>query len=378
MKPILPGAIIGVLGSGQLGRMLAIEARKMGYRIYTYSPENDTPTGHIADLDVNASYQDLDAIAAFARSVDVVTFEFENVSSEAAAKAAEFAIVRPGGDVLHIAQNRLREKRFCRDQGLPTTPFLEVHSQESLEQAVQALGFPAVLKTAGWGYDGKGQHKILQLEDALPAWESMGRQSAILEAFVSFDAELSVVAARGVDGQFAHYGLLENSHLHHVLDLTVSHPNFSPKVQERAIEITRTLFDALDLVGVMCVEFFLRGEELMINEMAPRPHNSGHLTFDACVTSQFEQQLRAVCGLPLGSTAYHRPAAMVNLLGDCWSQGIPQWQRALADDRIKLHLYGKTDARPGRKMGHMTALATTRNDAWDAVLKARQLLSQAP
>ena len=248
MKPILPGATIGVLGSGQLGRMLAIEARKMGYRIHTFSPENDTPTGHIADLDVNASYQDLDAIAAFARDVDVVTFEFENVSSEAAAKAAEFAPVRPGGQVLHIAQNRLREKRFCRDNGLPTTPFYEVDSLESLQQAVQQLSCPSVLKTAGWGYDGKGQHKILTSEDAVPAWESMGRQSAILEAFVPFDAELSVVAARGVNGQFVHYGLLENVHANHILDLTVSHPSFSPNIQQRAIEITRTLFDSMPVM----------------------------------------------------------------------------------------------------------------------------------
>ena len=222
-----------------------------------------------------------------------------------------------------MSRNRLREKRFCRDNGLPTTPFYEVDSLESLQQAVQQLSCPSVLKTAGWGYDGKGQHKILTPEDAVPAWESMGRQSAILEAFVPFDAELSVVAARGVNGQFVHYGLLENVHANHILDLTVSHPSFSPNIQQRAIEITRTLFDALDLVGVMCVEFFVRGEDLMINEMAPRPHNSGHLTFDACVTSQFEQQLRAVCGLPLGSTEYYRPAAMVNLMGEWWEPGTP-------------------------------------------------------
>ncbi len=258
------------------------------------------------------------------------------------------------------------------------TPFALINSEGDLTAATTRLGTPAVLKTASFGYDGKGQVKIATPEQALPAWESLGRQPCVLEAFIDFDREVSIIAARGVDGTIAHYGVIENTHRRHILDVSVAPADVPPPVEAEAIRIARATLEALDVVGLLCVEMFLtRDGRLLINELAPRPHNSGHLTFDACVTSQFEQQLRAVCGLPLGSTAFLCPAAMANLLGDVWveAHGEPRWADALAFPDIKLHLYGKSDARPGRKMGHLTALADTREDAVRQVLAARAALT---
>jgi 5-(carboxyamino)imidazole ribonucleotide synthase len=370
-RPILPGATIGVLGSGQLGRMFAIAARRMGYRVHTLSPDIDTPTGQVSDREVTASYDDLDAIRYFARSVSVVTFEFENVSAAAADAAAEFAPVRPAGSVLHTTQNRLREKTFLRDHGFPVTPFRAVKSAADLAAAMRELGTPGVLKTAGFGYDGKGQTKIASPADAPKAAEG----EFVYEAFINFDREVSVVAARGVDGAFAHWGVIENAHRNHILDVSVAPGGLPAPLQTRAIEIARGVLESLGVVGVLCVEFFVtRSGELLINELAPRPHNSGHLTFDASVTSQFEQQLRAVCGLPLGSTKLMRPAAMANLLGDLWETGEPNWKAACGFADVKLHLYGKHDAKPGRKMGHLTALADTPEEAARLALAAREAL----
>ena len=374
--PILPGAIVGVLGSGQLGRMFAIAARRMGYRVHTLSPDIDTPTGQIADREVTASYDDLDAIRYFARSVSVLTFEFENVPAAAAEAAAEFVPVRPAGRVLHTTQNRMREKTFLKGHGFPVTPFATVKSEADLDRAMRELGIPGVLKTAGFGYDGKGQSKISRAEDAARAMRSIAANGDfVYESFIDFDREVSVVASRGIDGSFAHWGVIENTHANHILDLSVSPASVAPKIQSRAIEIARGVLEALEVVGVLCVEFFLtRQGELLINELAPRPHNSGHLTFDASVTSQFEQQLRAACGLPLGSTTLLRPAAMANLLGDVWEYGEPDWKAACAFGDVKLHLYGKQDARPGRKMGHLTALADTPQEAARLALAARDAL----
>ena len=375
---ILPGAAVGVLGSGQLGRMFAIAARRMGYRVHTYSPDTDTPTGQIADVEVVAEYDDLDRVREFARQVRVVTFEFENVPAATAAACAEVTLVRPGGAVLHTTQHRLREKTFLRESGFPVTPFAHVKSLEQLEAALARLGTPAVLKTAGWGYDGKGQVKIQSPGEAGAAWSKLETSEAVLEAWVPFEREVSVVAARGVDGSFAHFGLLANDHVNHILDITVGPAPVSTTIRDRAIEIARGVLEQLDVVGVLCVEFFLKPDgELVINELAPRPHNSGHLTFDACVTSQFEQQLRAICGLPLGSTEFLRPAAMANLLGDVWEHGEPDWAAACGFPDVKLHLYGKLSARPGRKMGHLTALAPTAEEARQLVLAARQALTKS-
>jgi 5-(carboxyamino)imidazole ribonucleotide synthase len=376
-SPILPGSTIGVLGSGQLGRMFAIAARRMGYRVHTFSPETDTPTGQIADVEIQASYEDLDAVRDFTRHVDVVTFEFENIPVTTVDAVAERVSVRPSGVVLHTTQHRLREKTFLARGGFPVTPFRPVSCMQDLQAAVHDLGLPAVLKTAGFGYDGKGQSKITSLGEGEAALQALEGQEAILEAFVDFEREVSVVAARGLDGAFADYGVIENAHRHHILDVSIAPAAVSPKIAREAVAIARTILEALDVVGVLCVEFFLtRDGKLLVNELAPRPHNSGHLTFDACVTSQFEQQLRAVCGLSLGSTEQYRPAAMANLLGDLWRYGEPNWQAACAFPEVKLHLYGKLVPRPGRKMGHLTALAASAQAAAQVVGTARLALQE--
>lgn len=352
--------------------MFAIEARKMGYRVHTFSPDSDTPTGQVADIETSATYDDLNAVRAFARSVEVITFEFENVPSATVEAAAEYVDVFPAGNVLHTTQNRLREKTFLSQNGFPVTPFRHITSFDALESAVKELGIPCVLKTAGFGYDGKGQSKISSHDDVSAAFSSLNGADAVLEAFVAFEKEVSVVCARGRDGSFVHYGVIENEHRHHILDLSSAPAFVSETVYTEAVEIARSIAETLDYVGTLCVEYFLTSDEkLLVNELAPRPHNSGHLTFDACATSQFGQQLRAVCGLPLGSTELFRPAAMVNLLGDLWERGEPVWERALGDSRVRLHLYGKLEPRKGRKMGHLTATADTPAEAADIALKAR-------
>jgi 5-(carboxyamino)imidazole ribonucleotide synthase len=355
--------------------MFAMAARRMGYRVHTLAPEHDTPTGQIADVEVVSSYDDLDAIARFARGVDIVTFEFENVSAAAATSAEDHAIVRPNGRALHIAQHRLREKTFLSSQGLPVTPFAPVRTQADLAEALRAIGRPAVLKTAAFGYDGKGQAAVAPGTDAERAWRDIGEQEAIVEAFIDLACEISVIGARGVDGSWSHFGPIENVHRRHILDVSMAPAGVAAPLAARAVEVTRAVMEALDYVGVLCVEFFVaRDGRLLINELAPRPHNSGHLTFDACRTSQFEQQVRAICGLPLGSPEMLQPAAMANLLGDLWAGGEPDWAAALTASAVKLHLYGKTSPRPGRKMGHLTALAPSGEEARAVVLRARDLL----
>lgn len=375
-KQILPNSTIGVFGSGQLGRMFAIEARKMGYRVHTFSPLTDTPTGQVADIETCAQYDDIDAVKEFALGVDVVTFEFENVPSATVEAASQLVDVHPRGEILHTIQNRLREKTFLASNGFPVTPFRHVGSLDDLQIAVSEIGMPSVLKTAGFGYDGKGQTKIGAAEHVEKAFASLNAGEAILEAFVEFEKEVSVVCARDQKGNFAHFGVIENSHENHILDVSFAPAIVSEKIVDEAVEIARNIADTLGYVGTLCVEFFLTPDgNLLVNELAPRPHNSGHLTFDACVTSQFEQQLRAVCGLPLGSTEFYRPAAMANLLGDLWQDGEPNWAAALELPNVKLHLYGKAEARVGRKMGHLTALAPTADEAVAAVQKARSLLT---
>lgn len=373
-SPILPGATLGVLGSGQLGRMFAIAARRLGYRVHVLSPDDDTPTGQVADLEIRASYDDLEAVAAFARQVAVVTFEFENVPIATAAAAEKLAPVRPGGSVLHATQNRLREKTFLSRLGIPLAPFAVVAAKADLPPAIAAVGLPAVLKTADWGYDGKGQRKVLSAEQAHAAFHELGRES-VLEGYIDLEAELSVIVARGLDGRTTTYGPIANDHQQHILDASWMPAQFEPALARQAVDIAETIARALDAIGVLCVEFFLaRGGKLLVNEIAPRPHNSGHLTIDACLTCQFEQQVRAICGLPLGSAAQHRPAAMVNLLGDLWAEGEPHWQGPLGIPDAKLHLYGKAVARPGRKMGHITAFGDTAAAALEKAKAARAAL----
>ncbi|MGE3508238.1 MAG: 5-(carboxyamino)imidazole ribonucleotide synthase [Vicinamibacterales bacterium] len=373
--PILPGATIGVLGGGQLGRMFAMAARRMGYRVHTLSPEHDTPTGQIADVEIFSSYDDIDKVRQFARAVDVVTFEFENVPAVAAAAAAELARVRPSGHALEIAQHRIREKTFLVRHGLPVAPFAPVWTERDLEGAVQRVGRPSVLKTAALGYDGKGQARIDVGTDVHAAWHALGARESVLEQFVDLEREISVIGARGVDGRWSHFGPIENVHRHHILDVSLAPSEVAPSLAAEAVEATRAVMEGLEYVGILCIEFFVtRDGKVLINELAPRPHNSGHLTFDACRTSQFEQQLRAICGLPLGSPELLRPAAMANLLGDAWAGGQPNWAAALRHPDVKLHLYGKSQARPGRKMGHLTALASSPSEARALVLAARDAL----
>lgn len=377
-RPVLPGATIGVLGSGQLGRMFTIAARRLGYRVHTFSPDADTPTGQVADLELRAPYLDLAAVRAFAAAVDVVTFEFENVPAETVAAAATMAPVRPAGAVLHTSQHRLREKTYLKEHGFPVTPFRAARSAAEVAAALAEVGRPALLKTAGWGYDGKGQTRIDAPEQAPAAWAALGVDEAIVEAWVPYACELSVVAARGQDGEIAAFPAIENQHIRGILDLSLAPARVPAAVAAAAVAITRSLLVTLDVVGVLCVEFFcLSDGTLLINELAPRPHNSGHLTIDACVSCQFEQQLRAVCGLPLGSTELLRPAAMANLLGDIWQDGAPDFAAALALPDVKLHLYGKVDARSGRKMGHLTALGDSAEAAGARVLEARARLTRA-
>jgi 5-(carboxyamino)imidazole ribonucleotide synthase len=355
--------------------MLAIAARRMGYRVSTFSPERNSPTGQIADIEWVAEYNDLEAIRRFASSVDVLTFEFENVSSLALEAAEAIVPIRPGRDVLYTTQNRLREKKFLADAGIPVAPFRSIASADDLKQAAQDLGLPAILKTAGFGYDGKGQQRLNIPEEIDRAFAGLGGQEGILEAFVDFSCEISVVAARGLDGSFAHYGAVENIHKNHILATTIAPARIPEKLQAQAVELTRETLSKLNVIGVLCVEMFVtKHGELVVNELAPRPHNSGHFTVDANITNQFEQQLRAVCGLPLGSTEQLRPAVMMNLLGDLWAHGTPDWEAALSDPNVKLHLYGKAEARPGRKMGHVTALGNTIEEAQDSASRAYSAL----
>jgi 5-(carboxyamino)imidazole ribonucleotide synthase len=370
-----PGGTIGVLGSGQLGRMMALAARRMGFRVHTLSPDTDTPTGQVADVEIAAEYEDLDAIRAFARGVDVVTFEFENVSADAADAAAEFAPVRPSGSALHITQQRAREKAFLADRGFPVPAFARVQSLDELAIALGTVGFPAILKTAAFGYDGKGQHRITAIEQAEPVWGLVGHQQAIVEQVVDFACEISVVAARGLDGEIVDYGAIENAHVNHILDLSIAPARVPASVADEARALARRVLEELGYVGVLCVEFFVtKDHRLLVNEIAPRPHNSGHLTIEACATSQFEQQVRSVCGLALGSTAQPRPAAMVNLLGEVWNDGEPDWDAVLSLPGVALHLYGKQHPRPGRKMGHITVVADTVEEAAARALEARAVL----
>jgi 5-(carboxyamino)imidazole ribonucleotide synthase len=355
--------------------MLALAARELGYRIVIYSPEDDSPAGQIGDLEFSCGYDDLGKIHEFARQTDVVTFEFENVPSATTAAAAEFVPVRPAGEVLHITQHRLREKTFLSQNGFPVTPFRRIGSLADLQSAANDLGVPAVLKTASFGYDGKGQVKLQSKADLEPAWEKLNGAEGIYEAFVDFEKEISVIGARTVRGEFSAFPVFENSHSRHILDVTFAPAGISPRLAAEAAALAAGILEKLNVVGLLTVEMFVtRTGRILVNELAPRTHNSGHLTIDACVTSQFEQQVRAVCGLPLGSTEQKAPAAMANLLGDLWSSGEPNWQAALQDRLVKLHLYGKREARPGRKMGHLTATGASTVEAVRRVVEARARL----
>lgn len=338
--------------------MFGIAARRMGYFVHAFEPQSDSPAGQISDVEVNAPYLDSAALAQFAEGVDVISFEFENIPLSAIQVAEKVRPVRPRGEVLHICQNREREKNFLRRHGFPHAPFAVVDSAEALEKAVKEIGTPSVLKTADFGYDGKGQVKLSGAVDGGELWKKFGAPRGVLEKWISFEAELSVVVARDLAGRTVAFPASENIHKHHILDLSIVPARFPETVAKKAAEVAMEIAGALDVVGLLAVEFFLTSDgDILVNELAPRPHNSGHYTFDACVTSQFEQQLRAVCGLPLGSPELLAPVVMWNLLGHLWKDGEPDWSVILSEPRAKLHLYGKAEARPGRKMGHVCVLA---------------------
>ncbi len=349
-------------------------AARMGYRVHVLSPSAGSPTGQLAEREVVAPYDDVDAVARFASEVDVVTLEFENIPSASLEAAASRAPVRPGVFALHVSQDRVREKRFLAELGVPHVPFAEVAAGGDVDGAIAAVGTPCVVKTAGFGYDGKGQVRVGAGGGRASARALAAHQAVVVERFVELEAEISVVAARGLDGTVAAYAPALNLHERHILDLSSAPAPVPDAVAALAREITVAVLEGLDLVGVACVEFFLeRGGRLSVNEIAPRPHNSGHLTIEGAETSQFEQQLRAVTGLPLGSVAVRRPAAMANLLGEVWSGREPDWTAALSVPGVALHLYGKDGARAGRKMGHLTATADSLEEAQARVLRAREL-----
>ena len=372
-----PGGTLGVFGGGQLGRMFGIAARQLGYRFAVYSDDSGGPASQIADVTAQGAYDDEEAVASFAREVDAVTFEFENVPAIAGSTAAKHTLVRPDGSLLHTVQDRTREKQGLVGIGLPVAPFHAIASAPDLEAARERIPGAGVLKTSSFGYDGKGQARIGDGSELAAAWSALGEVPCVLEELVPFEEEISVIVARGVGGDVAIYEPFSNEHTNHILDVTVCPAALEPAVAQEVERIACAVVEGFDVVGVLCVELFrLPDGTILVNEIAPRPHNSGHVTIDAHSCSQLEQQVRAVAGLPLGSSErLGPPAAMSNLLGDLWAKGAPDFAAALAIPEVSLHLYGKAEPRPGRKMGHLSATAPTAEQAAARVRAARAALT---
>jgi len=351
--PIKPGSTIGIVGGGQLGRMTAVAAAELGYRVHVFTPDTNSPTEQVCNQATIAAYDDQDAIEAFGQAVDVVTFEFENVPAETVRHLEALVPVRPSWECLAICQDRIREKGFCNALGIETAPWKEVANAMELSVAMAEIGTPSILKTTRLGYDGKGQVRIQDGTDPEHAWAELGGGPAILEGFVQFDLEVSVITARRPNGAMASFDVVENRHKDGILDVTIAPAAISETLAAKAVEIGQKLTEAMDLVGLLAVELFVTQDgHLLVNEMAPRPHNSGHWTQDGCKTSQFEQFVRAVTGLPLGTPQRHSDTVMKNLLGN----DVLLWEQQLSDPDNKLHLYGKAEPRAGRKMGHINRL----------------------
>ncbi len=351
-QPLTPGSTIGIMGGGQLGRMTALAAGKLGYKCHIFCPETDSPAAQVSAAATVAAYDDMDSLKKFGSAVDVVTFEFENIPADSVHILSEHAVVRPGWKSLAVAQDRLVEKDFI-NQIAPTTPYRRVENAAELAEAATDIGLPAVLKTARMGYDGKGQVMITPDSNLSAAWAEMGADVGILEGFVDLQREISVIVARSPGGDRVTYSPVENKHVNHILDTTIAPAVMSPEMAKEAIDIADAIADGLDLVGLLAVEMFItRQGKILVNEIAPRPHNSGHWTMDACPTSQFEQFVRAVCDLPLGDVTPHHDAEMKNLIGT----DVNDWPDLLADKTAYLHLYGKKDIREGRKMGHVNRI----------------------
>jgi 5-(carboxyamino)imidazole ribonucleotide synthase len=375
--PVLePPASVGVIGGGQLGRMFIQAAQRMGYYGGVLAATEDAPAAQIAHWTVVAPPDQLPALSEFAQWADAATVEFENVSAPALRWLARRMPVRPGWKTVWISQNRLREKSFLARHDIPVAPWRPVRTPDELDAAVAALGTPLILKTASSGYDGKGQVLVQAGAEAEVAWAALQHVDCVAEGWVDFAAEVSVMVVRGGDGRAVTYPVAQNRHERHILDATVMPAPVGPIVAQDARDLALAIAGALETIGVLTVEFFLTSAgQLVVNELAPRPHNSGHLTIEAAVSSQFEQQVRALCGLPLGGSELYSPAAMVNLLGDLWAGGTPDWDAALrSDPGVKLHLYGKRTAAQGRKMGHLTVLDPDPAVALDRALAARRAL----
>jgi 5-(carboxyamino)imidazole ribonucleotide synthase len=355
---ILPEATLGVLGGGQLGRMFTVAARTMGYKVIVLDPDPLSPAAALANEHLQKEYTDPQALSYLATQCAAVTTEFENVPVAALRTLEAQCLVRPGAKAVEYAQDRIKEKTFIRDCGLGTAPFQPIHSAAELDAALTQVKLPAILKTAALGYDGKGQRSVADAAQAHAAFVELGNKPCVLEERVDLQMELSVLLARSSQGEIAVYPPAENIHVNSILDTSIVPARTSSEIIGRATSMARTLVDKLDYCGLLAVEFFLtKDQQLLINEIAPRPHNSGHYTLDACVTNQFEQQVRMLCGLPPGDTRLLSPVVMINLLGDLWQGGDPAWDKLFAYPNAKLHLYGKHAARPGRKMGHYNVLA---------------------
>jgi 5-(carboxyamino)imidazole ribonucleotide synthase len=371
---IAPGAWLGLLGGGQLGRMFTMAAQSMGYKVLVLDPGSQSPAGSVADDHIAADYLDPGALQELASRCAAATTEFENVPAAALRFLARHCVVSPSADSVAVAQDRIAEKEFLAAAGIEVAPYRAVHREQELDGSMQPL-LPGILKRSRLGYDGKGQARVTTLEETRAAFLKLGAQPCVLERLLPLELELSVVVARGFDGSIVSWPVAENQHAHGILDITLVPARISKALAEQARSAAVAVASHLGYNGVLCVEFFvLRDGRILANEIAPRPHNSGHYTIDACVTSQFEQQARVLCGVPLGATELHCPAVMVNLLGELWAGGEPRWEHVLRHPGAKLHLYGKAEARAGRKMGHFTVLAPSGDAALAVALEAKSLL----
>ncbi|HEV7365189.1 MAG TPA: 5-(carboxyamino)imidazole ribonucleotide synthase [Gemmatimonadales bacterium] len=374
---ILPGATVGVLGGGQLGRMFILQARSMGYRVVVLDPDPQSPAGAVADRQIRAAYDDEQALTELSQCCAAITTEFENVPASALERLAQSSLVRPPIQAVATAQDRIAEKTFFQSRGFPTAPFHPVRNRQDLIAALAGVPLPGLLKTSRLGYDGKGQATVESQADAVRAFERFGQVPCVLEQRVELERELSVILARGANGDIETFPVAENRHRDGILETSVVPARISEKMAHEARELAMAVAETMQYIGVLGVELFVaRGGRLLINEMAPRPHNSGHYTMDACSADQFEQQLRTLCGLPLARPWLMSPVAMINLLGDLWSGGEPRWEEALRRPGVRLHLYGKAEARPGRKMGHLNCLAADSNGALAIALETRDALSR--
>jgi len=370
---ILPPAMLGMLGGGQLGRFFVIAAHEMGYRVTVLDPDKSSPAGKIADVHLCADYADQVALKKMAQTCAAVTTEFENVPASTMEYLAQATVVRPAAQSVAIAQHRVLEKNFIRDAGLPVAPFVVVNQAGDIPVDDDAI-YPAILKVARFGYDGKGQARVKSQAEAIAAFASFKQEVCVLEKMLSLDYEVSVVLTRDAEGHVASFPTAENQHFNGILDVSIVPARGSEVIKNRAQQLAIKVAEKLDYVGVLGVEFFVCDGELLVNEMAPRPHNSGHYTIDACITNQFEQQVRVLAGLPLGDARLHSQAVMVNILGDVWKDGEPEWEQLFARSALKLHLYGKHEPRAGRKMGHFTVVADKAETALAQAMTARAVL----